>query len=228
VTGDTGIKLVMTDYQTGYYQLAEYYDTLYIFVHEENDFADATVVQEHYATDFLKPSILTMKTKHFSKESTKSMPCHEYWPKACHNKMVQKKILKDYQCKMPIFYNGASSTKDSPICSNDKILAILFRNFSQSRRCSQSVPCEYTKYEAKQWVNVEFSFLGDNPSKIEIIFNGPIMEEHYISSISIDDQTLIGQVGGLLGILLGWSGMTLLEIINPLFERVFAPILSSE
>jgi hypothetical protein len=37
------------------------------------------------------------------------------------------------------------------------------------------------------------------------------MTEEYQSSVSINQQTLIGQVGGILGITLGWSGMTLFE-----------------
>lgn len=37
------------------------------------------------------------------------------------------------------------------------------------------------------------------------------MTEEYQSSVSINQQTLIGQVGGILGITLGWSGMTFVE-----------------
>ena len=39
--------------------------------------------------------------------------------------------------------------------------------------------------------------------------------EHYQNSIiSVNDQTLIGQLGGILGILFGWSGMTLVNMLT--------------
>ena len=57
---------------------------------------------------------------------------------------------------------------------------------------------------------------------------GPIKEEHYTSSISVDEQTLIGQAGGLLGILLGWSGMTLSDLINPTLNLLLESSFSLE
>ena len=35
--------------------------------------------------------------------------------------------------------------------------------------------------------------------------------------ISVNDETLIGQVGGIIGITLGWCGVTVVEYIPKLF-----------
>jgi len=58
----------------------------------------------------------------------------------------------------------------------------------------------------------------DTSSGINIKYEFPNEEDHYVSNILVNDQTLIGQCGGLLGILLGWSGMTILDSIEPLFN----------
>ena len=61
----------------------------------------------------------------------------------------------------------------------------------------------------------------EDTDKIEIASDEPLTltqnQEHfesYQSSISVDTQTLIGQVGGIMGITLGWSGMSLIELID--------------
>ena len=43
--------------------------------------------------------------------------------------------------------------------------------------------------------------------------------------ISVNDETLIGQVGGIIGITLGWCGVTVVEYIPKLFV-VISKIMS--
>ena len=94
-----------------------------------------------------------------------------------------------------------------PICNNNATLEMV--TFSdKSHNCQRSVPCEQNDYtlEGAHW-----SIQG-NP-KLTLTQNQEHFES-YQSSISVDTQTLIGQVGGIMGITLGWSGMSLIELID--------------
>ena len=73
----------------------------------------------------------------------------------------------------------------------------------------------------------DYNFFDSDCATVEvyIIYDGPKEEEKYTSSISVDEQTLIGQGGGLLGILLGWSGMTLADLITTTLNQLIIPAL---
>ena len=77
------------------------------------------------------------------------------------------------------------------------------------------------------WTKGDYNYFDSDwaTAEVYIIYDGPKEEEHYTSSISVDEQTLIGQGGGLLGILLGWSGMTLADFIIPMLNQLLVPVL---
>ena len=85
-------------------------------------------------------------------------------------------------------------------------MEILSRTFPSN--CDNWFPCDQTEYEIishEDTFNEIFGFsLGYKQDT----------EDHQNSWISVDEQTLIGQVGGILGILFGWSGMTLVDMID--------------
>ena len=193
-----------------------------ILLHNEKDLPDAILINPSFHIEGSKENI-TLKNKYFSKTSTKSKPCQKYWPKTCHDIYMQKKIAKDYQCQVPIFFTGYHLTKSElPNCTNDVIMEILSNDYESN--CEDSIPCEYTKYELKYGTSGDYNW-GFSTIEVYIIYEGPIEEEHYTSSISVDEQTLIGQAGGLFGILLGWSGMNLAELIKPVLNRLIIPAL---
>ena len=68
----------------------------------------------------------------------------------------------------------------------------------------------------------DYNFFDSEWATVEVylIYDGPKEEEKYTSSISVDEQTLIGQ-----GILLGWSGMTLADLITPMLNQLILPAL---
>ena len=75
--------------------------------------------------------------------------------------------------------------------------------------CGHLYPCQHTGYDI---VLFESSF-SETGTEISLGFKQDT-ENHQCSRISVDEQTLIGQVGGILGILFGWSGMTLVEMFD--------------
>ena len=168
----------------------------------------------HYHHEYL------LRTKHFSKTTTKNNPCSMYQPKACKDVYFQKKISQTYQCQIPILYMGKHLdehiSNDLPKCNGSIILKMLSISAKEAG-CSKSIPCEHTDY----LIDGDFGFANsigsnwDNDKSFRLVYNTPFTE-HYQSSIAVDGQSLIGQVGGIMGITLGWSFLTLLELIEPI------------
>ena len=183
-------------------------------MHSANDLPDAYTIHPNIKA-LWHPALasasyaFTFRTRHFSKDSTKSNPCSKYQPKACTDVYLQQKIAKDYNCHIPIFFSGRHmENKDIlslPTCNNSIMLEMA--TFSD-KNCLRSVPCEHTDYTLG---GVHWSIQG-NP-KLTLTQNQDHFES-YKSSISVDTQTLIGQVGGIVGITLGWSGMSMIELID--------------
>ena len=91
-------------------------------------------------------------------------------------------------------------------CDNHITEEILLRKFPS--QCRHLYPCEHSEYEI---ILFENSFTDNYTFSLGFKQD---MEDHQNSRISVDEQTLIGQVGGILGILFGWSGMTLVEMFD--------------
>ena len=63
----------------------------------------------------------------------------------------------------------------------------------------------------------------DDESMVYLRYNPDHLEEHHNSFLMVDEQTLIGRIGGLFGITLGCSGVLLIGVI----QRVLNAISSS-
>ena len=192
-----------------------------VYLHNDMDLPDAPTIHPsfrylplHYHHEYL------LRTKHFSKTTTKSNPCSRYQPKACKDIYMQKKISRVYQCRIPVLYSGKHLDEhisdDLPKCNESVILKMLSIPAEESG-CSKSIPCEHTDY----LIDGDFGFANsigshwDKDQSFRLVYNTPFTE-HYQSSIAVDGQSLIGQVGGIMGITLGWSFLTLLELIEPI------------
>ena len=81
-------------------------------------------------------------------------------------------------------------------------------------------PCEHTEYETTLHEDIFTEKYGFSVAYSEDT-------EHFQNSIiSVNEQTLIGQVGGILGILFGWSGMTLVDMITQTPWEISANLFS--
>jgi hypothetical protein len=92
-----------------------------------------------------------------------------------------------------------------PNCSGDVVLEILSRNYSSG--CSHSMPFYHKEYDiVEEYHHYDDSLLADE-SMVYLRYNSDHLEEHQNSFIRVDEQTLIGHIGGLFGITLGWSSL---------------------
>ena len=83
--------------------------TVYHFLlNGENALNDALFIQPSFEVDIhhQQSKEFVLRTKRFSKESTKSRRCQEHWPKACHEILLRKKAKLEYNCTVPILYSG--------------------------------------------------------------------------------------------------------------------------
>ena len=87
-----------------------------------------------------------------------------------------------------------------------------------SFNCWNTMPCEFTDYSIEGIISYNGDSDSDSYSTLKMSFNQ--QEEQYISSISLDTQGLIGNVGGILGITLGVSAITLLEFMEPILRTL--------
>ncbi len=60
----------------------------------------------------------------------------------------------------------------------------------------------------------------DSDTQVDILFTDPIVE-YNINSISYDGQSLIGEIGGTLGLTLGLSGFSLVDFLLLGMRKIF-------
>ena len=149
---------------------------------------------------------------------------------------MHQKIAQLHNCTIPIFYSGqhldkhilgeytffnilSSIVKKIVFVTETHISGLQNCNISVTKKmtpligeqfdCSNSIPCTQTHHEV---ASTRYHFNpNENPKfRIEYARNET---EIYQYSKKVSTQGLIGQVGGINGITLGWS------IWNPYFER---------
>ena len=82
----------------------------------KNALNDASFIQPSFEVDIhpQRSKEFVLRTKGYSKVSTKTRPCQEHWPKACHEILLRKKAMLDFNCTIPILYSGIDL--DDEVC----------------------------------------------------------------------------------------------------------------
>ena len=84
------------------------------------------------------------------------------------------------------------------VCNNEVTLELL--NMEIQPRCLSSIPCDHMEF----YVDGEYprpNLHGETVLSFTIQDN----QEHLISYVTVDCQTMMAQIGGILGITIGWS-----------------------
>ena len=203
-------------------------DTVKLLFHSGHDVADA---EDLYPQLNIAPNnsyTLGIVKKIIESISTRNNPCHKYPKQTCAYRVFYDLIIDTYGCET-IFVSSEFLGRDkAPIC-NMSVHALIMQNELQhaniwefSKSCVSKQACIQTKY----MMTIDKQETGRNVSTVQIQLIDPIVE-YNIDSISYDLQSLIGEVGGTLGLTLGLSGFSITELIFSKVLKQFYTFASS-
>ena len=201
-----GIEFVMSQNNT--WQMVAF------MLHTRFDLPDASLLNGDLAvssTEIKKAYKVELRKKKIKRDSTRRVPCGKYERYTCQSIEETESILERYNCSIPILYSGQHLDHVIPKgvanCSNQVTVEVLDNILKTESNCARVPTCESTRFTAN--LKVEKTWFG-NKTLVYVTFENPEVEYHY-SYISYDLVSLIGEIGGILGITLGASVLTLFE-----------------
>ena len=191
-----------------------------LILHTRFDLPDAYQLNGLIALSFLneihKGHVVEFRKKISKKESTRKAPCVKYEYSTCESIEDNQVVFERFHCKVPILYSGHHldnlTAKEVDNCSHDVTLEALDLKLSKESNCSMTETCENVRFTTKYIV--EETWL-ENKSSVFVTLESPEVKYHN-TYISYDLFSLIGEIGGILGITLGASALTMFEY---LFQR---------
>ena len=187
-----------------------------IMVHTKHDLPDALILNGFKNVKFSNTTkqwhTFNLKKKINRRESTRKVPCVHYEYNTCQNIEDNQLILDEFDCQIPILYGGPHLDELIPKevlnCSHDVTMEALEFIRKKETKCMQTPTCDMTRftsiYEKEDW--------NENKTMIWVVYANPEVEYHN-TYISYDLISLVGEVGGILGLTLGASTLTLLELV---------------
>ena len=188
-----------------------------LVLHTRFDLPDAFQLNGLLALSFLnkvyKYHVVEFRKKISKKETTRKAPCvkHEY--NTCKSIEDNRVIFERFHCIVPILYTGPHLddliSKEATNCSHYVTLEALNFTFTgKESNCSMTQTCENVRFTTKYTTEETWS---ENKSSVFVMLENPEVQYHH-SYISYDLFSLIGEIGGILGITLGASALTLFEL----------------
>jgi hypothetical protein len=170
-------------------------------------------------TGLLKLDIHQKIVKSLPNEET---PCVQqpFW--TCYIEKTIEQLMEQYNCKIPFFLKksvnkmATQSHSSVKICNKNITLNTLkeWKDVilgQQKVNCLHQVPCDQVKYS---YDKTEIPARSTNSTIGSIYINvASPMIEHVIDSYSYDFLGLFGECGGTLGLLLGLSCLSLIDVI---------------
>ena len=163
--------------------------------------------------------------------STKKRPCQEFTQLACFGQKKFLAVAEKYSCNPQVFFSGPHLKvleiyHDLPPCE-DAIVSEIFKDilFNETtdpeffKICNSKHACHQDKYKLSEKMAHKSNFPAD---KIQMIFTikDPAVT-HYDSTINYDDQSLVGEVGGTIGLTLGLSFLSLAELLAWIINKYY-------
>lgn len=196
-------------------------------LHTENDYPDAQRFHARFSATNAS-SYIHLKKKIISRESTRKSPCGKHTRNTCYDIARNQIIADKFKCKVAFLYNGkhldnfVNGYTNLPFCNKSQMMAakdIIFMSMSRNPKfdhCATAVPCQRVKFEHERHLG------NDTLMKMEFLYTDIEVEHHY-TYISYDFQSLIGELGGILGMFMGFSGLSLgftfVDFIARLLQR---------
>ena len=196
-----------------------------IILHSKNNLPDAVMRNGvFYATisSKAKEAHKFGSRKRISKrEPTRNIPCTQYEQQTCQNIESNMLVLEKFNCKIPILYHGQHLddliSQEIMDCSNEVTRQALNLIWNKTTQCNFTQTCENTRFTTKYEKTPNWIVQNMNKSFMVVLFDNPEVV-HYHTYISYDFLNLIGEVGGLLGLTMGASALSLIESLLNRFQ----------
>ena len=194
-----------------------------VILHTRFDLPDAYELNGYLFLSFIIDKIHKVHKVEFRKkiskrESTRKEACvkHEY--STCQSIENNRIIFERFHCSVPILYSGPHldnlTAKEATNCDHDVTLEALDFITSKESNCSTSQTCDNVRFTTKIYTQETWK---ENKELIYVVLEYPDVVYHH-SYVSYDLISLIGEVGGILGITLGASALTLFEFLFKCFN----------
>ena len=187
---------------------------VWMMIHNKNDFQDAHIL---YDTERFyswgEKRRLKLSKNVVEAFSIKKNPCQKYPKTTCILRYIYKEYIKRFNCSIIFIKDGLNIEFDGDHCN-----ASVHKHFQENygkmyqdnlQYCRSTQGCTHINY----FISGSLSDINeDSPGKIRIIFHKAIVE-YFIEELSYDLQSLIGEVGGTMGLTIGLSFLSIFEWI---------------
>ena len=200
------------------------FNEMSIFLHTKYDFPDVYQLNGENllsTSNESKQSFwIDIKKRISKRESTRKIPCNMYEYATCKNIEDNKMILEKFDCHVPALYHGQHLDdlipKEILKCSNEVTREAFDLILNKTSNCTRSPTCKMTRFTSN--IKAKETYV-KNTDLVWIAFANPEVA-NYNTYISYDLLSLIGEVGGILGLTLGASALNLIELFlhkNPYY-----------
>ena len=183
---------------------------VWMMIHNEHDFQDAQVL---YDTERFK-SWKANRSYKLSKNvvmafSTKKKPCQKYAKKTCVLRYIHKEYIQRFNCSLIFIKDGLDVEFEGDYCN-----ASIHQHFKENhgkmyqdnlKFCKSTQACKHINYFVSGRTATT-----KGAGKIFVVFHKALVE-YFIEDLSYDLQSLIGEVGGTMGLTIGLSFLSIFE-----------------
>ena len=160
-----------------------------------------------------------MNKKVSIRQRTKKNPCSDYKPQSCQYIIDTTSAEEKFGCRVPILNFGKHFRENIslPECNNSElkdVLNIFGQNVAAECRIPMSCKSQTFSVTMRQSTNYgEFTIF-------DFEFTTPEVVRHH-TYVAYDLLSFIGEIGGLLGLTLGLSALSITEILFNFIKNLF-------
>ena len=207
-----------------------------------NSFGDRfdRIVRQPYHLLFSQ-NVYTIKLSKtvFDSLSQANSPCsgdNLYGPILCKTRKAGQKFVEKYNCSLPWLdfedFEGFDQCPNQMVGQDNETITIFDlvhdwpKIYDSITNCGDLLPCHRVIYEdfiEQRTPSTDFGLNGwisGNDSSLTIQYGNPFLQV-IKDSVSYDLQSLIGEVGGTLGLLLGLSFLSIFDLLEHLLNVCF-------
>ena len=199
-----------------------------IFLHDSNNLPSASqhssVIKLKFGekfnlkTPFQHEYIILKET--ISMEASRKISCgvndEDLYPKECQDFHSSRILLETYNCQIPWFFTGnhIDIKKNLAICDEKVALKAFAIRKEAKTYCSDNMPCHISFYQANAKPRIDPVSLKSGPLLQLTMKNSMDKYEAYTSYHFLN---LFTEIGGIMGLFLGWSFFSILNGIVDFF-----------